>query len=164
MPHIWSASRYEGFNDGMAWDPPDNIEELRPPLERAVAQWQQGINFTWTIETNDTGTFVGRMAIRIHGDGRGAWSIGYWVHPIHQGKGYAVESARALLQFGFNKLNANTIVASHAKCNQVSGAVLIKIGMVRTGETTRGFKKQGVWVAEYDYAITRNEYLENSGT
>jgi len=34
--HIWSASRYPGFNDGMVWDTPTSMDDLTEPLRRSL--------------------------------------------------------------------------------------------------------------------------------
>jgi RimJ/RimL family protein N-acetyltransferase len=54
----------------------------------------------------------------------------FWaVDPAHQGKGYATEAARALIDFGFNRFNLGRIVATTEHMNHASIAVMRKLGM-----------------------------------
>lgn len=155
IAHVWSASRTSGFNDGLAWDPPSDISELEEPLNHSWDAWIEGNAYSWTVESKENGAFIGRIVIRREVHDR-EWSIGFWIHPIKQGKGYASEVAKAIIEFGFTRLKADVITAAHATWNQASGAVLQHIGMTWVRTNPRGFRKQGNWVEEFEYEI-RND-------
>ncbi|MGI8884940.1 MAG: GNAT family N-acetyltransferase, partial [Pyrinomonadaceae bacterium] len=55
--------------------------------------------------------------------------VGYAVAREFWGKGYASESAEAFLEYGFNKLNLEKIVAVAREENKASRRVMEKIGM-----------------------------------
>jgi RimJ/RimL family protein N-acetyltransferase len=152
MPHIWSASQTPGFNDGLAWDPPSNIEELDQPLVRSWKTWANGTAYSWTAESQKHGTFIGKIVIRreAHPD---EWSIGFWIHPEVQRRGYASEIGSAIVEFGFKHLHAEVISAAHATWNVISGKVLENIGMTRVRTNPKGFKKGGEWVEEFVYEV-----------
>lgn len=38
--------------------------ELEEPLRRNKIAWQQGVSFTWSIDSRDEGKFLGRIDIR----------------------------------------------------------------------------------------------------
>lgn len=152
IPHVWSATRYAGFNDGMLWDPPVDIDELHEPLQRNRQNWDEGTAFTWTIESKESCEFIGRVSIRRE-DGTDEWSIGFWIHPLMQGNGYATEVAQAVVEFGFSRLDTSLITAAHATWNEASGKVLERVGMTRVRKNPRGFKKRGKWVEEFEYEI-----------
>jgi RimJ/RimL family protein N-acetyltransferase len=64
------------------------------------------------------------------------YDLGYRFLPESWGKGYALESAKASLDFGFNDLKVETIYA-HAHCeNEGSNHILRKLGFEKTGEFT----------------------------
>ena len=128
IPHIWSASQTPNFNDGLAWERPSSIAEIREPLRRAQESWISGDEYSWTIESRESSEFVGWISIRRESGDR-EWSIGFWVHPSKQGNGFATECAAAVLEFGFSRLRAKVITAAHATWNAASGSVLRRIGM-----------------------------------
>ncbi len=156
FPEIWSATRHQGFNDGMVWDPPLSMKELHEPLQRSHAAWADGTEYTWTVESRNDHEFIGRIAIR-QTDGKHEWSLGYWTHPSVQKRGYASEATVAVIEFGFSKLGALRITAAHATWNEASAKVLTRAGMKKTGINPKGFKKNGSWVEEYEYEILRDE-------
>lgn len=152
IPHIWSASRTPHFNDGLRWQPPSDIAELKEPLQSAQASFTSGIEYSWTIESREDRDFVGWISIRKE-SGEREWSIGFWVHPTKQGQGFATECAAAMVEFGFSRLGAEVITARHATWNVASGRVLKRIGMTRTRLIPRGIRKNDEWVEELEYEI-----------
>ncbi|KAA3634422.1 MAG: N-acetyltransferase [Bacteroidetes bacterium] len=157
IPFVFSASRYEGFNDGMLWEPPESIEELKAPLSRSISAWQKGEGFSFTVDDKKTNQPLGRISIRITKE-PGRWNVGFWTHPESQGKGIMTECLKAVLAFGFEKLMAEKIEACHALWNVASEKVLKRNGMQFEKYLEKGFLKKGKWVPENLLVITRSEW------
>lgn len=121
LTHVFEATRKPGFNDGMLWDPPATIEELREPLERSRRSWQNAESYHFTIERG--GEFVGRISLR-PGEGEGVLDTGYWTHPKAQGQGFMKEALRALVDLAFAKMGAQAVTACYATWNEPSRRVL----------------------------------------
>jgi len=160
FPHIFSATRYEGFNDGMLWDPPKDMDELIAPLENGLKAWKKGNAFGFSIEEKESGIFLGRISIRKTKEAD-TWNIGFWTHPIHQKKGIMTEACQAVLDFGFNQLAAKKIEAAHALWNKGSEKVLKNNGMKFVRYMEHGFQKKGKWVDENLLAIELSEYKKS---
>lgn len=62
------------------------------------------------------------------------YELGYRFIPEYWGKGYAVESSKAVLDYGFNWLNLKTIYAYAHSENEASNHVLLKLGFQKTSE------------------------------
>ena len=152
IPHIWSASQTPNFNDGMRWEPPSSIGEIKEPLRKAQESWASGNHYNWAIESKKNRDFIGWISIRRE-SGEREWSIGFWVHPAKQSQGFATECAASVLEFGFSRLGAKIITAAHATWNTASGRVLRRIGMTYVRTNPRGFKKNNAWVEEFEYEI-----------
>ncbi|MBU0705937.1 GNAT family N-acetyltransferase [Patescibacteria group bacterium] len=157
FPHVWSATRYKGFNDGMTWDPPSKMEELEEPYRRNIESWKKGTEYSFGIDNKETGEFIGRVGIKKEKP-YATWSIGYWIHPDKQRNGYAKECAAAIVAFGFTKLNAKTITSAHAVWNHASKRVIESLGMKFVRENSEGFIKNGEAVAEYEYEINCKDW------
>ena len=76
IPHVFSATRYEGFNDGMLWEPPASIEELAAPLQRSKEAWHRGSGYAFSIYQKGKGSFLGRISIR-KTDQDKIWNVGF---------------------------------------------------------------------------------------
>ena len=154
---IFSATRYKGFNDGMLWDAPENEAELIDSYQDGVTKaWHERQSYGFTICEQLNDKPLGRINIRKDSDE--VWTIGFWLHPESQGKGYMTESVIAILELGFETLGAERIEAYHALWNKKSEKVLKKVGMHFVEYIPQGFIKKGKWVEENKLAITKEEW------
>jgi [ribosomal protein S5]-alanine N-acetyltransferase len=158
IPHVFAATRFVGFNDGMLWEAPANMDELYKPLQDNLLAWEAGSVFAFTITATHSKILLGRIGIR-KSEQMNIWNIGFWTHPEQQRQGYMTESAKSLIEFGFDRLGAIRIEASHALWNKASQRVLEKIGMKFTEYIPQGFQKQGKWIEENKMGITKEEWL-----
>lgn len=159
--HIFSASRYEGFNDGMLWNAPASKKELIKPFEDGIKWWDEGIGFGFTIEDNKNYDFLGRISIR-KTKMQDRWNIGFWTHPKHQKKGVMTEAVLTILRFGFDKLNARVIDADYAVWNKGSEKVLLSNGFKFVKYIEKGYQKNEEWVAENLVEIDRDAWVKTA--
>ena len=152
IPYVFEASRTPGFNDGMLWDPPAELEELRGPLERAVGGWKDARSYQFTIEFE--GEFAGRIALRPT-DEVGVLDTGYWTHPRFQGRGIMTEALRAIVALAFGRMNAKAVVACYAVWNEPSRRVMERVGFRTTEIVPGGFVKGGLACDEAHTRIDR---------
>lgn len=157
--HVWSAAHTPGFTDGMTWEPPKDMDELHAFTDAKLVEWDAGERYVWSIFTKDGDAFVGRVetkhAKEIPGN---VWTLGYWIHPSQQGKGYATEASKEVVRFAFETMGADSIVTSHADWNQASGNVLRKVGMKHTGFTEGRVSKNGKPVRAAEFWLDRAEW------
>lgn len=138
IPHVFTASQFPGFTDGMLWSPPEDIEELRGPLDRSLEQWRESVAYHFSIDFE--GELVGRIALR-PSDTEGVLDIGYWTHPDHYDKGFMTEAVRAIVELGFETMEAEAIIAETAVWNKASQRVLEKLGFRIIDVVKDGFVK-----------------------
>jgi RimJ/RimL family protein N-acetyltransferase len=156
IPFIFDASRHPGFCNHMTWNPPATAADLQVPLKNNLDAWAAGDAYTFTIFFKSGAGRVGRITIR-RGE-NACWNIGYWTHPIHQGRGLMTEAAAEILRFGFQQLGARLIESKHVVGNAPSRRVLEKIGLRFAEHLPRGFQKNGEWLAEDRLELSREEF------
>lgn len=87
------------------------------------------------------------------------YEIGWMFHPGHQGKGYATEAARAVLDYAFRELGAHRVIATCQPENVASCRVAEKLGMRREGRFRACIAApRGEWWDEYFYAVLAGEW------
>jgi len=150
---VWEASRVDGFNDGMTWDPPASKEEIVEITHRNLAHWRQGKDYIFTV-CLASGISIGRVGLHKE-EVPDTWNIGFWIHPDHWGNGYASEAARAVLKFGIDSLCAKRILTAHATWNIRSQRVIEGLGFRYVQTNPAGFYKNGNAVEEYEYELNR---------
>lgn len=161
IPFIFEASQYEGFTDGMGWEPLTSLEELDGPMERMVKAWEEGKGFQFSIAQKESHQFLGRISIR-QTDRSSVWNVGFWTHPKYHGQGVMTEALQAMLAFGFERLSASRIEAEYAVWNEASKKVLEKVGMEFVRRIEEGLWKNEQWVAENRMAIHREKWSHTS--
>jgi ribosomal-protein-alanine N-acetyltransferase len=170
IPAIFKAAQVPGFTDGMQWSPPSSEDELIAPYEQNVNAWAEDRAYCFSITRKDDGEFLGRISIRKQEDAQqGIWDLGFYIVPEHQGNNYMTEVVRAVLAFGFDKLDAQKVEASYALWNIASERVLQKNGMTDESNHSKtdkenGFMKNDEWVATKTLSITRVEWTELNAT
>ena len=105
--------------------PTDRIE-AQMALTSVVAHWERHGFGRWAIEDKQTNEFLGYGGLRSLS---GTPEVVYHLAKRHWGKGLATETARACLQFGFNKKGFDRIVAIAKPENAASIHVMQKVGM-----------------------------------
>jgi len=80
-----------------------------------------------------TGAVVGSCAYKAPPDSEGSVEIAYGIHPDQQGRGYAKESAAALVEFAFGA-GARLVRAHTRPHNDASARVLVACGFERIGD------------------------------
>jgi RimJ/RimL family protein N-acetyltransferase len=118
---------------------PMTREQSDEAVDRYLAAFdREGFSF-FAAHQRDTGAFMGTIGLQTMRDAvpnlpQPAVEIGWRLTQAAQGKGYATEGARTIVDFAFNQLRLNKVVAITALPNQASRRVMEKLGMVHRPE------------------------------
>jgi RimJ/RimL family protein N-acetyltransferase len=119
---------------------------------------QPRYGFTFIIEHQTMQSPVGRCRLQITNASIREAEIGYHLSPQSWGHGYATETARELLRFGFQDLNLHRIMAKCYVENSRSIHILEKIGMKLEGRMRQNRWVDGVWKDTFIYSILAHEW------
>jgi len=138
---------------------PENIEETKEVIRPAIVNQNEDIRnkYCWTINIKTGSKFIGLAGLSLSTDRFKMGEIYFKLSPVHWGKGYATETARTLIKFGFRDLKLHRIEAGVAIENIRSIRVLEKAGMVREGIRRRILPIRGQWKDNYHYAILEDD-------
>ncbi len=130
-------------------------------LSRAVSGWEQTpvMAREYAVVLKETGEVMGDGSIEDFGNGVG--EIGWILLPEYRGKGYVTEMGKAFLQYGFETLGLQKIIANCDARNEKSRRVMERLMMeksniayaVRPAKERDGFPGD-----EFTYAITKEQY------
>jgi RimJ/RimL family protein N-acetyltransferase len=139
---------------------PNSEEESRIFTQKALDQQseQSRKNFTLAIVLKAKNVLIGGCGIYVSNSDNIEGYIGYVLNRNFWGQGYATEAARALLEFGFNRLKLHRIFATCDVENVASAHVLEKIGMRREGHFHENGWVKGKWHDSLLYAILDHEW------
>lgn len=128
----------------------------------ALAHESPRTQYHLTLTLAATGEMVGMCRIGVtHGQHRAA-DIGYGIRRRSWRQGFATETARLLIDFGFGSLGMHRVWATHHPENAASARVLEKIGMTREGRIRDHFFAHGGWRDSITWSILEDEWRDTS--
>ena len=89
-------------------------------------------------------------------------SIGYDLARPYWGQGIMSEAVRAMVDFGFKRMDLNRIEADADERNPASARVLAKIGFRREGVQQEQFYENGEFHNLLLFSLLRREYVNKS--
>ncbi|MGO4696689.1 GNAT family N-acetyltransferase [Paenibacillus sp. 2TAB26] len=120
---------------------------------------QEGTGYTFALIDKGNHTFMGSIGMTINNNHKRA-ELGYWLGKRYWNQGYATEGVKRVLQFGFEKLALNKIVAAAMTKNPASSSVMKKNGMTYEGTFRQHFLKWDVYEDIAYYSLLREEYFK----
>lgn len=97
--------------------------------------------------------------VRLGLTGVRAAKLGYAIAYEHQGKGYATDAARTLIQFGFESLRLHRITAAIGPDNIVSMAIVNTLGFSHEGKLRDHVFTNGAWRDSELYSILDSDAI-----
>ena len=109
--------------------------------------------YTFYIESILDKQFIGLIGLNLGKEKYQNAEVWFKIDPKFWNQGYATESLKKIVDFGFEKLLLHRIEAGCAIQNFGSIAVLEKVGMFREAHTRQLLPLQSGWSDNYGYAI-----------
>lgn len=113
---------------------PLSMEDVQNFMANQNKQFEKENYTLWAVEEKSNGKCIGFIGLNLLETGfpfSPAVEIGWRLDSHSWNKGYATEGAKAVLEYGFNKINLKEIVAIAVHNNMRSLRVMEKIGMVK---------------------------------
>jgi RimJ/RimL family protein N-acetyltransferase len=143
----------------MDWGP-NTVEDSKSFIQRAISgqKEQPRKSYTLAIVLRTRNKLIGSCGIHVpNPNSREGW-LGYCFNRQFWGQGYATETGKALLVFGFNQLKFHRIFATCDPSNIASAHVLEKIDMQLEGHLREHKLAKGNWRDSLLYAILDYEW------
>lgn len=128
-----------------AWDHAFSDEEVKEWIDKNLKRYEQdGFSYFAAIE-KETGKFIGVIGPMIDSiEGVSYIEIAYILDKVFWGKGYAIEGAEACMNYAFNELKAEKVIAQIRPDNLASCKVAEKIGMKIEGEFMKHYRGRDI--------------------
>lgn len=138
---------------------PQTLEETKKVLKPDIDDQSKFTRsrYGWKIQLKDTKEFVGLSGMFLSNDKFKMAEFYYKFHPKFWGNGFATETAKALLKFGFERHNLHRIEAGVATENKASIRVLEKSGMTCEGVRRKILPIRGEWKDNFHFAIVEDD-------
>lgn len=104
-----------------------STEQIREKLAREIASEQQyGVQY-WPVFLLENHQHVGCCGLRPYRLDDAVYEIGFHICSTFWRQGFALEAARAVIDYGFTRLAARALFAGHNPANQSSRQLLTKL-------------------------------------
>jgi RimJ/RimL family protein N-acetyltransferase len=141
-------------------EPFQTLDETRGFLEQRMATpgWErEGDWLSVAAVERESGLTVGDLALHWVSARDQTAEVGFVFDPRHQGKGFATEAARALVDWAFSAGFHRVIGRTEAR-NAASARVLEKLGMRLEAHFVENEWVKGEWQSELVFAILDREW------
>jgi len=136
--------------------PVETIVQSREMIEFIRRQYIENGIGRWAVIEKASNDFMGWAGLKLNKEPRNDhidyYDVGYRFIKRYWGKGYATESAKPSLKYGFEKLKLNEIYGTADAQNIASKKVLEKLGL-KYIETFEYYSRPTVWMK-----ITKEEW------
>lgn len=139
--------------------PPIDINETKINVAKWIAENnKENIkHFTFAVELIDDNKFIGLIGLHLGKEHYKNAEVWFQLDYRFWNKGYATESLRKIIDFGFETLKLHRIEAGCAVDNVGSFTVLEKVGMLREAHTRQLLPLKSGWSDNYGYAILSSD-------
>jgi ribosomal-protein-alanine N-acetyltransferase len=141
------------------WDTHRSIEDSESFLRLAIDGYERGDFGGWGVVLKDSGAFIGTCGLDAgYAPEHARAELGYVLSREYWGKGLIPEAVRAIIAFGFARVELNRIEARCIAANIASARVMEKAGMTYEGTLREREFIKGAYRDMKLYSILRREY------
>ena len=132
--------------------------KVREWIERNLRNYQELGFGLWAMELRVDGQFVGDCGLTYQDvEGRRELEVGYHVIERQRGKGYAIEAARACLEFGFTRTSCDSICSIVRPSNTASCTVAARVHRARREFVKGGHQALLFYTTRHEWEALRME-------
>lgn len=140
------------------WETHRSIQDSRAFLEFATQKYENGGEPDWGIVYRGNGCLVGACGLVNWEAEHARAEVGFVLSREYWGRGLMSEAVRAILRFGFERMNLNRIEARCIAENAASARVMEKAGMVYEGTLRQREYIKGAYRDIKLYAILKKGF------
>jgi [ribosomal protein S5]-alanine N-acetyltransferase len=126
---LWGDMEVSRFIGG-----PFSEAQIQQRLSREISCMDANSVQYWPVFSLADAEFAGCCGLRPYEPAERIYELGFHLRPSHWGKGFAMESARAVISRAQNSLEASALFAAHHPKNLASRKVIEKLGFRYTRE------------------------------
>ncbi len=162
--YLTSAKKHAHNPEHWTWETQEKFYKYK--VDNAdnndVFVWSVFLKAEYTNSSHEE--VIGQVSAQENGEDITIRDVGWFIDPIYQGKGYATEAAKAMIDYMFKKVEVNKISSGAVKDNIASCKTFEKLGFIKIGEII----KESPYTF-YDgiltfskYGLTREDYYNEN--
>ncbi len=134
-------------------------EEVNALLGTYIERYEKADSCRWAIIEKESGACIGQIAYFLVDPRNEFAEIEYCIGRAFQGKGYATEACRAVIQYGFDVMGLHKVQICARPSNTPSRSVIEKCGFVYEGTLRDYFRMaDGSFEGRMYFSILASEF------
>lgn len=163
LEDIFEYSKLPFVGPSAGWEPHRNLNDTKKVIEIFLNKRKYGQLGVFAIILKSEKKMIGTVELHSYIKSFKA-ELGYTVNPKYWGKGYATEASKAILHWGFKRLNLTRIESTTFINNYSSKRVCEKLGLRFEGIRKKGYMLYDGSIHDViAFAITDEEYNDKYG-
>jgi len=140
------------------------IEDVRVLINEIHEAYAAGLGVAWAVTLRRDNAVLGLFGFHDWSKYHRRAEIGYDLARACWGQGIGTEAVRAIVRFGFERMDLNRIYANTIADNHPSVRLLEKVGFVREGTRRKhSWEEDGTFHDSAMYGLLREEWKERQG-
>lgn len=133
-------------------------EDVNGLLDKYIGNYSREDYYRWAVIDKECGECIGQIAYFLVDSKNHFAEIEYCIGAEFQCRGYCTEAAKAVIAFGFEKMNLHKVQICCKTINEPSRKVIEKCGFTYEGTLRDYFFMDGQYVGRNYFSILRDEY------
>lgn len=133
-------------------------EAVNELLEKYIGSYEKSDHYRWAVIEKESGECIGQIAFFLVDSKNHFAEIEYCIGSEFQCRGYATEATKAIIRYGFEKINLHKIQICTKDINKPSKRVIEKCGFTYEGTLRDYFYMNGKYVGRLYFSMLKNEY------
>ena len=133
-------------------------EGVKGLLDKYITGYKSGYFYRWAVIEKESGECIGQIAFFLVDNNNHFGEIEYCIGKAFQGKGYATEATKAVIAYGFEKINFHKVQICVRPSNLPSKKVIEKCGFTYEGMLRDYFYRHGEYEGRMFFSILNSEY------
>lgn len=142
----------------LPWNVHGGLENTKKLVEKWLEEYEDETTYRWMV-TLKNGECLGTIDIVKKDITNKVYEVGYCYKRNSWGKGYGTEALKRVIEFLFDDVGAELVLAKHYEPNIGSYKVMEKAGMIVEGILRERIVFEGKRINEVSHSINRQEYL-----
>ncbi|MCR5331416.1 MAG: GNAT family N-acetyltransferase [Lachnospiraceae bacterium] len=127
---------------------------------KCIVSYSRNDYYRWAVIEKESGECIGQIAFFTMDTSNRHGEIEYVIGPAFQGKGYATEMTKAVIAFGFEKINLHRIEIDCRTENEASRRVIEKCGLTYEGVFRDFFWRKDHYEGRRVFSILKQDWSE----
>ena len=138
---------------------PEAVKELFDT--KYIVSYSRNDYYRWAVIEKESSECIGQIAYFSLDKSNQHGEIEYVIGPSFQGKGYATEMTRAVIKYGFEKINLHRIEIDCRTENEASRRVIEKCGLTYEGVFRDFFWRKDHFEGRRVFSILKQDWCES---